>query len=773
MRLPTWRSLSQTLAGINLPPQAVNGLFRALCLLTPVVLFLCFFNPYVLDPTRLRWVLQNDWGQHSNGWNAYRHAADSFNHQSILANPMGNTLISTDSNPPFAFLFKLLSGLLPQNFQYIGLWFGFCVAMHVVFAYKLVRPHAPNRWFALGGAVALSALPALYYRMRHDTLVAQWLILWALHLFINVTDDRNADFSLRPLWRVPLDWFKGGAKMLGYTALMFFTGLLHPYMLFMVAAIWGGDVLKRFWPAARRLDRAVVLDTVGRAVFVLAAAILALFLAGTFTKGMRPDAGGWAYYSMGLDAFFNPVDPSFSTFLKAWPLNGGQSFEGYQYLGFGLLTLIVAAAVLYMSTAEAKAAKAFFGKLTYLALPFLILFLLAVTNRGMFHGYTLWNFPTPDALRQPLAVLRASGRFGWPIAYAMVLTALVVLFKSRPRIAAVLLPAILVLQAVDLSGFAAAMRKATVEAENPVDYDQTPSPLWDKLVAASSGVDFYPANVHFNDKLFYEVTWRATSQARPVNTMYAARENMIQVAYQDQGMDDFKRGLVNDNHLLVFLKQCDAPPAIRQRLRMLDGVWIIPPDAARDLPLDEPVWDPIRSDVRFGWLDQGTCMLDENWSHPDTEGVWSEGPEANVVIPIRHIQFDTPRPRKLDLNLKARSRVPARVSVVINGVKVGEIELTRRATQHAIHLPRWAVRAEALKIRFVVEAPLEEDIPAAESSSSSSASASRGAGRSTGGRGQVIRQTPEPMEASALGIKLIDIKLVDPDAPVAPPPLKG
>ena len=48
--------------------------------------------------------------------------------------------------PPFAFFFKAIRQYLPANFQYIGPWFGLCVILHFVFAYKLIRPHAPGRW---------------------------------------------------------------------------------------------------------------------------------------------------------------------------------------------------------------------------------------------------------------------------------------------------------------------------------------------------------------------------------------------------------------------------------------------------------------------------------------------------------------------------------------------------------------------------------------------------------------------------------------------------
>ncbi|HVZ30346.1 MAG TPA: hypothetical protein VG839_08125, partial [Asticcacaulis sp.] len=235
---------------------------------------------------------------------------------------------------------------------------------------------------------------------------------------------------------------------------------------------------------------------------------------------------------------------------------------------------------------------------------------------------------------------------------------------------------------------------------------------WDKLVAESKGIDFYPANVHFDDRLFYELTWRATSTAKPVNTMYAARENLVQLAHEIAGQDDFKRGIIRNDHLLVFLKQCDAPPALQSRLRMLDNVWIIPPDAARDIPLDTPVWDPIKTKVRFGWLDQGTCMLDENWSRPDTEGVWTEAPVADVQIPIKHIQFET-RPKALDLDLNVGSHKPMLVSVLINGQKVSELALEKGRSKHIVPLPNSVLRNDNLNVSFVIEKPAApEPVPA-------------------------------------------------------------
>ncbi len=756
MSLSQWFKPAIWLSTLQSLPQPVrNGLFRASCILAPVFLFLAFFNVFVLDPTRVGWLLDEDWGQHVLGWNAFRHMPwSTFNHESLLGAPMGNTIISTDSNPLFAFFFKTIGPFLPKVFQYIGPWFLFCICLHFTFAYKLVRPHAPNRWAAFGAAVALSALPMLYYRMRHDTLVAQWLILWGLHIFINARDDTLADMTLKNPLRFIASWIRNGPKMLRYAALLGISGLIHPYLLFMIAAIWGGDVLKRFWPAARTLDRWTLLDTVARAAVVFVSAITALFISGSFTKGMSPGAGGYGYYSFPIDGWFNPVKPDFSTILKAWPLDGGQSFEGYQYLGFGLIVLIVTAAILYVTTPEAKESRPFFARLKPLTLPFIALFLIAASNHGQFYGYDLWSFQVPKELVGPLAVLRASGRLVWPITYCLVLASLVVLFKSRPRTIAIVLPGILLIQAYDISGISSAMRRATALAASDQTYYLTPNPAWNQLVSDSTGIDFYPPNVHLNDRLFYELTWRATSQSKPVNTMYAARQNLIQVSLEQKGQNAFKRGQVRNDRLFVFLKQCDVPAELQSRVRMIDGVWVIPPDKARDVALDKPEWDPIKSEVRFGWLDQGNCMLDENWTGQETDGIWTAGPEAGVMIPIRYMQFETPKPAAMDLTFKAHSRTPVVASVLINGKKMSEITLTRHSNEYSIPLPASAMRGENLKVRFEIEQPAAPAQEAATDSSSKVSGSKVSGGRSSA-TAKAAAAPPPP------AIKLMNMEFVE------------
>lgn len=670
-------------------PDVLKWTRRVLTVCTPFLLFALFFHVEILDPTRIGWLLDEDWGQHVLGWHAFRNVpwAWPYNYQNLLAWPTGLSIIYTDSNPLFSFFFKIFKDILPENFQFIGPWFGLCVLLQFVFGYKLVRPHAPGPWAALAGAVIICLLPALYYRMRHDTLVAHFLILWTLWIFFNVSDEKRKNY-----------W---------YAAALGVTGFIHPYMLFMMAAVWGGDVLRKFIPAAKAMDRKAVLLIIRDCALILLAPIITLGISGAYS-GNSAEALGFGYYSMGLDAPFNPVRPEFSFFIKAHPQDLGQGFEGFQYMGLGILGLLLGSLLLYQITFSARQARPFIERCKPLIIPFVCLLVIAVSHHIQFYDILLLKIPLPKPVLEILAVLRASGRFFWPIAYVLILIALVIVYKSRPKVMQVALPAIIIIQLIDLQGFIAAMRAQTELARSDVIFDQAPDTRWDTLIAGSKGVNFYPAQVHLNDKLFYEIAWRSVSQQKPVNTMYAARENYDQRAIELRGREAYLNGEIDQEKLYVFLNQCLAPQNLQPLMREIDGVWIIPPVSMRHLELDSPQWKPVRARMGFGFLNQGSCLLDKNWSPPEADGAWTLGKRAEMQIPIQDIQFeDDERPKKPSIRMVAKSFYrPMTVEVRVNGVKRGTMELTKIRSYQDIPLPPSVFNRKDMKVTFVIDEPL-------------------------------------------------------------------
>ncbi|WP_298331929.1 DUF6311 domain-containing protein [Asticcacaulis sp.] len=645
-------------------------------LILPFIIFFNFFHLEILDPRNVYWVMKDDWGQHALGWHAYQHGGGGrLNSHTLLAYPTGLSIIYTDSNPLFAFLFKPFVEFLPDNFQYIGLWFLLCVILQVYVGWLLLRPHTENRCLALAGTVLLSLLPTLYHRMGHDTLMAHWLILLAIWIYFNF------ESKYRPvLW----------------AGLMGLCGLVHPYILVMVAIIWLADVWQGAEPGLKRGDWLGLRNVVSINLLVLLVPISTLAIAGAYS-GQNAGDGGFGYYSMGLDAPFNPFWPQVSSIFKAHPVDDGQTAEGFQYLGAGVLFLLASALIIHRMEGRAHD---FSFRARGLLWVMALLILLALSRRIQIYNHRLINLPLPDFVEPAFSIIRASGRLFWPVAYILVWMALRVLFASRTKWAPRIVALAVVLQVVDLSGFAAFERFRTREASELRTFAVTPDPRWSKIIQSAKQVDFYPPNVHINDRVFYEIAWRAVTNRIPVSTMYAARRDPKQDQLEDRARRAFQDGNRDPTHLYVLINRCNAPDGLQSKVRVIDGVAVLPPDAVSmdlgDAPA--PTLYSMGENLYFGWKDFGSCLTHQGFSMADQEVTRS------VLIDSR-IGFDLSAPvnRRAVLELELQgNKNPSAISVNINDVYAGELQLTRGRNNYHIPLPSSTLGAEHIKIDISV-----------------------------------------------------------------------
>src|SRR5512138_2231278 len=159
-----------------------------------VAWFLAIGGWRALPFTSLDWLHGDPW-QHVMGWLFFRRTpwALPLGRVDGFPWPLGTTIGFTDANPLLALPFKLVSGLLPQDFQYIGLWLAACFALQGWFGARLaaIGSDAP-RWRVLGGSFfALS--PALLARIGHDTLCAHWAVLALIVLYLQPHATREQD----------------------------------------------------------------------------------------------------------------------------------------------------------------------------------------------------------------------------------------------------------------------------------------------------------------------------------------------------------------------------------------------------------------------------------------------------------------------------------------------------------------------------------------------------------------------------------------------------
>ncbi|ESQ83474.1 hypothetical protein AEAC466_12425 [Asticcacaulis sp. AC466] len=651
----------------------------------PIFLFATFFTLDILNPTRIGWLLNGDWGQHFLGWHAYRQTPLQwpFNHQTLLAHPTGLSLIYTDSNPLLALPLRVLSPILPDHFQYVGLWLLACVLLHYYIAYRLVARHAPGPWSAIGGATLLTLLPTLYNRIGHDTLCAHWLLLWALFIFFEIRDERK--------------------KQIGYAIVMGVTGFIHPYLLFMILAIWGADQIRWFVPMIKAGQFITAARTSALSALSLVPPVAALCISGAFS-GQSAASDGFGVYGMPLDAFFNPGRNDFSLAFWQGKQPPRMAFEGFQYLGVGLLFLIGAAIYLYRKSPLVKTARETLALARPLKWPFVILLALAISDQIYLYNFKLIDLSFPTPVVNVLNIVRASGRLVWPLAYTAVFLSLICVYRARPKTMGIILGVAVALQFADIGAFAAHTKALTASATSAETFRTAKSPQWDKIIAQSDLVSFQPAVQIRDHGPFYEIILRALDRKVPVNMMYAARENAVQNALQRDEYLNFTEGRLDPRHLYVLLGHA-VPVGLESRVRQIDGIWIIPPISAMASLTDTPTIAPftLGKDYLFGAEHSAVVWAGRQWNLPDPESLSSTDPRPIVTLPYTPV---TNEPLKLTISVRARYK-GQHMGIAINGAVVSEQELGKKQKDISVIIPTSALKSGPLQITFI-NAPLKD-----------------------------------------------------------------
>ena len=522
-----------------------------------VAVFVAWMHPAVLWPTNMGWLLVgDDRGQSAIGLAAYLRSGGPWPglHQPLLAAPEGMALLFTDSIPLLGLILKPFAPLLPVGGQYIGLWYLACLVLHAGFAAALIRRHSDDPLVAWCGAALLTLMPALFNRFGHASLCAHWLLLWALWVFV---EPRRA----RSLW-----W---------WVAITALAALIHAYLLLMVLAFWSAAVLERL---AREPGRVRTLVT---AVVALGPAMAIMAVHGAF-EGPYENTGTFGNFPAALDGWWNPINPDYTALLPSSPrAPDGRGYEGLQYLGAGLLLLVLLMAGRLATTGLDDRRRGELARLLWLLPPFAVFALLAIGPFPLWRGEPLLVPDLPTWLVAMLDPVRAHGRLLWPATYTLAFAAVVA--ATAWRRATLVIGAALALQIVDLTPMLSAVRATSRRADDPRLFARTLDPRWAALVKQASAVQFHPPEPFADLQLMEEVAWRAVRACRPVRYFYASREAVATRARIDADARALAAGRIDPTRLYVLLEG-PTPPAIASRVRVIDGVRIVPPSGPSPPP---------------------------------------------------------------------------------------------------------------------------------------------------------------------------------------------
>ena len=502
-----------------------NIIFISLAAILAFFVFVFIYGE-TLDPRYDAWLLTAgpDPVQQYLGWIMYRQA-DWTMPIAIAKNypyPFGTSITFTDSIPLLAILFKAIRSALPVNFQYFGLWIASCFVMQGVFGYLLSYLFFKKRLAALLASLFFVFSPAMLFRLGgHFALGAHWLIL-ASYLVIFYKHHR-------------LSYLK-------WSGILSLSLLIHPYLFFINSFLMLVDVLTLYFLDKKINFKEILYFLIFQALLV----VLIAYLLGLFLIGAA-NAPGYGDFSMNLNAIFNPM--GWSNILPDLDIIRYQA-EGFNYLGFGTLSLLVASLIKFFIKVNIKD---FVYKKWPIILVFFILLVIAISNVVAFGSNILFIWPLNTFIKDNIfGLFRSSGRFFWPIFYILVLGSFYVLKNLKYKFVLLILTLALALQIYDLSGILY-QRGQTFERRG-FSYDIL-TPQFREASQAYQHLAFFPVIPHKNYMVFVVF---ASKNNLTVNNGQFARPIAGQSEYLDEEMSQIKNGQLDRDTIYVFSRDADS-----------------------------------------------------------------------------------------------------------------------------------------------------------------------------------------------------------------------
>ena len=418
-----------------------------------------------IDPTNISW-LKNDPAATYLGWAFYRRQEGltwPLTYTQHLGYPLGVSASYFGVIPLVAVTLKPFESLLPQPFQYFGLWSCLTFSLQFVAGWTLCRVlRAGSATHCLLGAALLLLAPVLTLRLfGHFALMAHWLILLALTLYFHPT--------ISPRRRIGL-----------FAALLALAGAISPYIALMCSSIAAAAALKGVLEGRSWRRELVGLGLIAVSC-VVALSVFGFVLTADMQQYTKP---GYGVFSMNLLAPVNPIQ--FSSLLKPLPMADHRQREGFNYLGLGVLALlIVGVAVAPWRLSSLRSARIF-----PLLLLSLVLTLLAASHEVTLGSATLFTIPLPEPMLKILSAFRSSGRLFWPVHYLLTVAAVALISRiPHARRAFLILAFGVALQFVDLAQLRTHCKaRHQRRAESPLK-----SPVWRQLGETHRNLVVLPA----------------------------------------------------------------------------------------------------------------------------------------------------------------------------------------------------------------------------------------------------------------------------------------
>lgn len=472
------------------------------------IAFVLIYGVKILNPLYTDWLLTGgDPSQHYLGWEFFRRSDWYFplGLTDQLAYPLKTSVIYTDSIPIFAVFFKLFRSILPRQFQYFGIWGLLCFVLQGYYAAKILGERSSSKTVILAGSVFFIVSPIMIFRMYyHTALAAHWLILLAIYFY------SKHEKEYRDIFRPVMQW--------GILGILI--GSIHLYFVPMCGAILLGYILCSIWK-----ERKIRIRFFYPGISFSVGLFLTIYLLGGFSSGADTGTNNLGLFSFNLNAFLNPM--SYSTLLKNtslwnWPFYTQGQYEGFSYLGMGIILLCACGIVLMIRNIFRRRKPSVYQVMTVLMSIGLIV--LAASPTITWNDKLLLQLPYSSTIYKYWGIFGSCGRMAWPVVYFLMIfgiTSIGDMKWKRKEISCVVLILACLVQVVDLSG--QLYKRHENYSEKVVYQSPLAGSVWDDIISSGEykHVVWVTHNVDHNDVI--QVAIYAMRNDMTMGNFYFAR----------------------------------------------------------------------------------------------------------------------------------------------------------------------------------------------------------------------------------------------------------
>tara|TARA_B100001093_G_scaffold223474_1_gene214107 strand:+ start:5846 stop:7984 length:2139 start_codon:yes stop_codon:yes gene_type:complete len=646
----------------------INLLSYFMIFLLSLIFFALVTDIRIINPTRINWLMDGDYGTGFFAWQFFRHTplfqwpiGTNLNYG---LDYVGSSIVYIETIPLVAIILKFFNSVLPDNFQYNGLWLLLCFILQGFFSWKILSTFTNNKILPIIGSIFFIIAPTFLFRLQfHFALSAHWLFLYAFYLYIQ---NKNMFKQWLLLHVISL--------------------LIMPYIFAMIIPVYIAHQIKI--KKLKLINNFYLFKSLGILSVVI---YITLLSTGFFMLESGTGGSGYGFFKANLLTFFDPKISSENNWSQIIPdiANGNGDYEGMAFLGIGMIFLLILSFVQFYKNFVVLKKTIISNK--YIIYVLILLFIFAISNNIAVGNYEIINLQLPNFLEYLVGKVRIGGRFIWPVYYGVYIAIFALIFRFvKPSIAIPSLIFAVTLQVYDTNNmFQHHQDKFTrlLNIESPMK-----SELWNEF-----------------SKLYDQVIWVALPRSGYVGWMpigdYASKNNMGTNAAHYGRSDPKRMGLYNkkleklvinnnfdDKSLYIFQDDLlwnvtKVRAAENDLVGSLDGFKFFAPYYLNCLQCKKPT-EQILSDNSNSLFEYNMESIDftsnskknpykiYGWDVPQRDGSWTIDKEAYIYLKL--VNNDK---KNINLQIEAKIFSPEiigsqDVMVYINDFFVGSVRFT-------------------------------------------------------------------------------------------------